>query len=101
MIDIKTLACGPKHLVLRAIAAHRTTFMGERPRAVYMAEESLYELVQELIADGENFRVPRRSDGIDGVHYVEGIDYCGTQIRVGDAGGYPFMLCCNGHVFAL
>lgn len=92
MIDIKTLACGPKHLVLRAIAAHRTTFMGERPRAVYMAEESLHDLVEELIADGDNFRAHER---------VEGIDYCGTQIRVGDAGGYPFMLCCNGHVFAL
>lgn len=91
-MDIKTLACGPKRLVLRAIAAHRTTFLDARPKAIYMAEESLHDLVEELLADGDHFHAHEK---------IDGIDYCGTQIRVGDAEGYPFMLCCNGCLFTL
>lgn len=87
MIDIKTLACGPKHLVLRAIAAHRNSFMDERPRAIYMSQESIDDLVEELVSEHEMFTTHEK---------IDGLMYCGTQIRVGDAQGYPFMLCING-----
>ena len=92
MIDIKTLACGPKHLVLHAIAEHRNHFMGEFPRAIFLPSDSMDELVDELLAECDLFQAFEK---------IDGIKYCGTQFRVGDADGYPFMLCANGSAVAI